>query len=105
LRAPIFDRPAPIPVGDAVIIDDNGNVLLIRRAGNHQWAMPVYQFIFPCRPLNGSEPVSTPSHAKVLNARWFAGHNLPDDLDPGHVPRIPEAFRVWRGDGSMHFDR
>jgi len=152
LRAPIFNRPAPIPVGDAAIIDD-GNILLVQRADNHKWAMPggamavgetpaegvareafeetgvrcepvalvgvfdsrlcgtvsrhhLYQFVFLCKPLNGGEAVEMPSHAiEVLDARWFAGHDLPDDLDPGHVLRIPEAFRVWHGDARVHFDR
>ena len=40
LRAPIFSRPTPIAVGDAAVIDDEGCILLIRRADNGQWAMP-----------------------------------------------------------------
>ena len=40
LRAPIFDRPAPIPVGDAAVIDDDGRILLVQRADNQKWAMP-----------------------------------------------------------------
>ena len=27
------------------------------------------------------------------------------DLSNGHVQRIPEAFRVWRGDSQAYFDR
>jgi ADP-ribose pyrophosphatase YjhB (NUDIX family) len=152
LRAPVFDRPAPIPVGDAAIIDD-GHILLVQRADNHMWAMPggamavgetpaegvarealeetgvacepialvgvfdsrlcgtisrhhLYQFVFLCRPLNNGQPVEAPSHAlEVLGARWFPEHALPDNIDPDHVSRIPEAFRVWRGDGRVHFDR
>jgi ADP-ribose pyrophosphatase YjhB (NUDIX family) len=153
LRAPIFDRPTPLPVGDAAVIDDDGRVLLVQRADNQKWAMPggalavgetpargvvreafeetgvrcepvalvgvfdsrlcgtvsrhhLYQFVFLCRPLNGSQAVETPSHAiEVLGTRWFPEHDLPDDLDPGHVSRIPEAFRVWRGDDRTYFDR
>ena len=64
------------------------------------------QFVFLCKPLNDGRPAETPSHAiEVLDARWFPEHGLPDDIDPGHVRRIPEAFRVWRGDGRPHFDR
>jgi len=40
LREPHFARPTPISTGDAAIIDDDGKILLIRRADNHQWAMP-----------------------------------------------------------------
>ena len=40
LRAPIFSRPMPFPVGDAAVIDDEGRILLIRRADNGLWAMP-----------------------------------------------------------------
>lgn len=40
LRAPIFSRPTPIATGDAAVIDDEGRILLIRRADNGLWAMP-----------------------------------------------------------------
>ena len=41
-----------------------------------------------------------PSHAhEVLDVRWFAENELPPDIDPGHVSRIPEAYRVWRDEG------
>ncbi|MBN1936936.1 MAG: NUDIX hydrolase N-terminal domain-containing protein [Anaerolineae bacterium] len=151
LRAPIFDRPTPFACGDAAIIDDAGQILLIRRADNGLWAMPggalevgetpaegvvreaweetgvrcqaaalvgvfdsrlcgsitrhhLYMFVFLCRPLEG--PPEPPSHAnEVLETRWFAGDALPVDLDPGHATRIPQAFRVWRGDQSAFFDK
>lgn len=65
----------------------------------------LYQFIFLCKPLPGLK-AETPSHAnEVLDIRWFAEGNLPDNLDPGHVSRIPEAFRVWRGDSKAFFDQ
>ena len=45
------------------------------------------------------------SHAhEVLNAGWFPEDNLPADVDPGHITRIPEAYRVWRGDRRAFFD-
>jgi ADP-ribose pyrophosphatase YjhB (NUDIX family) len=66
----------------------------------------LYQFLFLCRPLNGAEPVGPASHHfEVLNSAWFTEKTLPDDLDPGHVNRIPEAYRVWHGDGRAYFDR
>jgi ADP-ribose pyrophosphatase YjhB (NUDIX family) len=40
LRAPIFSRPTPCVTGDAAILDDEGRMLLIRRADNGKWAMP-----------------------------------------------------------------
>ena len=40
LRAPVFSRPTPFAVGDAAVIDDEGRILLIRRADNGLWAMP-----------------------------------------------------------------
>jgi ADP-ribose pyrophosphatase YjhB (NUDIX family) len=66
----------------------------------------LYQFVFLCRPLEGGEVVQPPSHThEVLDTAWFAEDALPEDLDPGHVTRIPDAFRVWRGDGRVFFDR
>ncbi len=66
----------------------------------------LYHFLFLCRPLNGGTPDGEPSHAhETLGAAWFAADALPPDVDPGHVRRIPEAFRVWRGDPRAYFDR
>ena len=64
----------------------------------------LYQFVFLCRPLSGI-PEAPPSHAQeVLGARWFPEHALPSDLDPGHRPCIPHAYRVWHGDRTPFFD-
>jgi len=57
----------------------------------------LYQFVFLCRPL-ADQPPGPASHAhEVLGARWFAEDALPADIDidPGHVTRIPVAFRTW----------
>lgn len=40
LRAPIFSRPTPVVGSDAAVVDDDGAMLLIRRADNGCWAMP-----------------------------------------------------------------
>ncbi|MBN1877455.1 MAG: NUDIX hydrolase N-terminal domain-containing protein [Anaerolineae bacterium] len=40
LRAPVFSQPTPLSVGDAAVIDVEGQILLIRRADNGLWAMP-----------------------------------------------------------------
>jgi ADP-ribose pyrophosphatase YjhB (NUDIX family) len=152
LRGPVFSRPTPITVGDAAVIDDEGKILLIRRADNQKWAMPggalevgetpaegvvrealeetgvkcepvalvgvfdsrlcgtvtrhhLYHVVFLCRPLN-ADRASTASHAhEVLDVKWFAEEHLPADIDPGHVSRIPVAFRVWRHADPAFFDK
>ncbi len=64
----------------------------------------LYQFLFLCKPSNQAR-ATRPSHAiEVLKTGWFPEASLPEDLDPGHRSRIPEAFRVWRGDGRVFFD-
>ena len=40
LRASVFSRPTPMAVGDAAVIDEQGRILLVRRADNGKWAMP-----------------------------------------------------------------
>ena len=152
LRATLMTRPAPFPVSDAAVIDEAGQILLIRRADNGLWAMPggaldagetaaqgavretleetgvtcepirlvgvydsrfcgtialhqLYQFNFLCRPLLHIPVVDPPEHAhEVREIRWFPENALPEDIDPGHVQRIPEAFRVWHGDDKAYFD-
>ena len=65
----------------------------------------LYQFVFLCRPL-GEPAQNTASHAhEVLGTEWFAEDELPSGIDPGHVSRIPHAFRVWREGGPAVFDR
>ena len=64
----------------------------------------LYQFVLLCAPEE-NHPPQPPTHAEeVLDAGWFAADALPAALDPGHRTRIPEAFRVWRGDGRSFFD-
>lgn len=64
----------------------------------------LYQFVFLCRPLTDAAH-ATASHAhEVLRTTWFAEDQLPADIDPGHVTRIPHAFRVWRDGGPAFFD-
>ncbi len=69
-------------------------------------AYHLYQISFLCRPLSHIKTIDPPSHAhEVREVHWFPEHALPDDIDPGHVHRIPEAFRVWHGDQRAYFDR
>ena len=65
----------------------------------------LYHISFLAEPLPDVEP-EPPSHThEVLDVRWFAEDELPENLDPGHVSRIPEAFRAWRDKGQAFFDR
>ena len=64
----------------------------------------LYHFVFLCEPLS-QEQVEEPSHAvEIQDMRWFLEDCLPEDMDPGHASRIPEAFRVWHGDGRVFYD-
>lgn len=66
----------------------------------------LYQFLFVCEPVGDRHPSEPASHAiEVLETAWFGEHELPSMLDPGHVKRIPEAFRAWHGDLTAYFDR
>jgi ADP-ribose pyrophosphatase YjhB (NUDIX family) len=155
IRAPIFSRPSPINTVDAAIINEQGKILLIRRADNRKWAMPgggldvgetpaqgaarealeetgvhcepvslvgvhdsrfcgvraphqLYMYMFLCRPLPEIPDEVPPSHAEeVIETGWFGENELPPDLDPGHVIRIPLAFQAWRNGGKQpaYFDR
>jgi ADP-ribose pyrophosphatase YjhB (NUDIX family) len=63
----------------------------------------LYQFVFLCRPL-ADQPPGPASHAhEVLGTGWFAEDALPADIDPGHVTRIPVAFRMWHDRQSPAF--
>ena len=65
----------------------------------------LYQLVFLCQPLNDQE-IKEPSHAnEVLDVQWFTYDALPEDIDPGHVTRIPVAFQVWRDGASAFFDK
>lgn len=151
LRDTVFSYATPFSTGDAAIIDEDGRMLLIRRADSKQWAMPggalcvgetpaegvvreafeetgihceaiafvglfdsrfikakwrhqLYMQIFLCRPLE-HEPTAPPSHAQeVLETGWFSEAELPEDLDPGHIDRIPYAFRFWRGEVGTYWE-
>lgn len=64
----------------------------------------LYQFTFLCEPLN-ERVQEEPTHAlEVLDVGWFPEGAFPQPLDPGHVTRIREAYRVWHGDRRVFFD-
>ncbi len=65
----------------------------------------LYHFLFLCRPLDDGLPVASASHAnETLGMAWFTEADLPSPLHAGHAKRIPEAYRVWRGDHRAYFD-
>jgi ADP-ribose pyrophosphatase YjhB (NUDIX family) len=64
----------------------------------------LYHIQFLCKPLDRPGVEATHAH-EVLDAQWFARERLPPDIDPGHVSRIPEAFRLWEGRGQAYFDQ
>jgi ADP-ribose pyrophosphatase YjhB (NUDIX family) len=62
----------------------------------------MYSFIFLCRPVG-----DIPSHFtgnETQDTDWFTEDALPEAMHPGHLGRIPEAFRVWRGDQRPYFE-
>jgi ADP-ribose pyrophosphatase YjhB (NUDIX family) len=151
LRATVFARPTPVAVVDAAIIDENGRILLIKRADNKKWAMPggalevgetpaegavreafeetglkcqvlalvgvfdsrfcgtetahhLYHFTFLAAPLSSPTFGSGSHNHEILDVAWFAEDNLPQGIDPGHITRIPDVYRIWHGDERPFFD-
>jgi ADP-ribose pyrophosphatase YjhB (NUDIX family) len=85
-------------------------IALVGVYDNRMWETSVlqhlYKFTFLCKPLDDNDQAGKPvSHAiETLESGWFAEHALPDDLFVGHVQRVRDAFRVWRGEQRAHFD-
>jgi ADP-ribose pyrophosphatase YjhB (NUDIX family) len=64
----------------------------------------LYQFVFLCEPLERAPAEKPPHGVEVLETAWFSEDALPDEQDPGHVSRIPHAYRVWRGEECVFWD-
>lgn len=64
----------------------------------------LYHVTLLCNPLDASRLGEGSHRQEVLDVAWFAESALPETIDPGHVTRIPEAYRVWRGDRQAYFD-
>jgi ADP-ribose pyrophosphatase YjhB (NUDIX family) len=64
----------------------------------------LYHVTFLCEPLDASAIGAGSHRQEVLGVAWFVESALPANIDPGHVSRIPEAYRVWRGDRQAFFD-
>lgn len=72
----------------------------------HKSRSPIhlYQMTFLCKLID-KEPENPPSHGhETLEIGWFSEEELPEDIDYNHVTRLPEAFRVWKGDTRAAFD-
>jgi ADP-ribose pyrophosphatase YjhB (NUDIX family) len=85
-------------------------IALVGVYDNRRWETSVaqhfYKFTFLCRPLDDGRVVEAPSHAiETLEIGWFAEEALPEDLWSGHMRRIRDSYRVWRGERQAHFDR
>src|SRR4051812_42970896 len=84
-------------------------IALVGVYDNRVWETGViqhlYKFTFLCKPLDDAQPGEPASHAvETLEIGWFAENALPDDLFVGHVQRVRDAYRVWRGEQPAHFD-
>jgi len=84
-------------------------IALVGVYDNRMWETGViqhlYKFTFLCKPLDEGQLRDPASHAvETLEIGWFAENALPDDLFAGHVQRVRDAFRVWRGEQRAHFD-
>ncbi|MFW9903627.1 MAG: NUDIX hydrolase N-terminal domain-containing protein [Candidatus Thorarchaeota archaeon] len=67
------------------------------------YPLHLYHFTFLCLPIDEKPNVPRHKH-ESLDIEWFHEDSLPENIDPGHKTRIPEAFRVWWGDLRPFFD-
>ncbi len=66
----------------------------------------LYHFLFLCQPIDDASFGNGSHLHEVLGVRWFGRAEVPTvDLDPGHVTRIHEAYRIWSEGGPAYFDR
>ncbi|MHA1977104.1 MAG: NUDIX hydrolase N-terminal domain-containing protein [Candidatus Hodarchaeales archaeon] len=68
------------------------------------YPLQLYQVVFLCEALNEINDVVAPHQHESLDISWFNEKELPANIDPGHISRIGEAFRVWYGDLKPFFD-
>jgi len=85
-------------------------IALVGVYDNRMWETGViqhlYKFTFLCKPLDNGQLREPASHAiETLEIGWFAENALPDDLFAGHVQRVRDAFRAWRGEQHAYFDK
>ena len=65
---------------------------------SHKHGSPIvvqlFQFVFLCQPIP-SLPLTEPHWSQaleILEHGWFSAENIPPNLDPNHVSRIPHVF-------------
>jgi ADP-ribose pyrophosphatase YjhB (NUDIX family) len=68
------------------------------------YPLQLYHILFLCSPLENFEMEKPPHPHESLDIKWFNEDKLPNNIDPGHISRIPEAFRIWHGDTIPYFD-
>ncbi len=64
----------------------------------------LYHFTFLAIPLSSTALGNGSHNHEILDLAWFAEDGLPEEMDSGHVTRIPEVYRVWHGDKRPYFD-
>ncbi|MFX1517317.1 MAG: NUDIX hydrolase N-terminal domain-containing protein [Promethearchaeota archaeon] len=69
------------------------------------YPLHLYHFMFLCTPLAEENQIVPTHQEESLNIKWFHENNLPENIDSGHISRIPEGYRVWRGDNRTFFDQ
>jgi 8-oxo-dGTP pyrophosphatase MutT (NUDIX family) len=75
-------------------------IALVGVYDNRMWETGViqhlYKFTFLCKLLDDGQRSEPASHAvETLEIGWFAGH----------VQRVRDAYRVWRGEQHAYFDK
>ena len=65
----------------------------------------LYQFTFLCKPVGEAWQEEASHSIEVVGMAWFSEDHLPDELDPGHISRIPIAYGVWHGHTPVYYDR
>lgn len=97
-------REALEETGVACAVERLVGVFDSRLCGAHT-SHHLYMFVFLCHELHPGQAPQIPSTPQeVLETGWFSEADLPAEIDPGHVSRIPVAFRAWRGEQGVFFD-
>ena len=68
------------------------------------YPLQIYSFTFLCNPIDNTK-INPPKHThESNNLQWFEKELLPKNIDPGHITRIPIAFKYWEGEKLAYFD-
>ncbi|RPI29936.1 MAG: NUDIX domain-containing protein [Chloroflexota bacterium] len=75
------------------------------RFNGSQKTFHLYHLAFLCRLIDGAGLKQEPSHIiEILDRAWYRETELPEDIDPGHVKRIYDAFRAWEGNIKVYYE-